>query len=106
MLKGADIHMLDQDGDAPIHKAILYGHVDAVEAFVLSGSEIDITNGSGYTPLHVREYTILCLAFTTNLFLVQLAVYSGLSDIARVLLQSGSNFSNLVSETCLQALLF
>ena len=49
--------MLDQDGDAPIHKTVLYGHVDAVEALLLSGSEIDIAN-AGYTPLHVRKQYI------------------------------------------------
>ena len=34
---------------------MLQQYVDAVEALLLSGSEIDIANASGYTPLHVRK---------------------------------------------------
>ena len=58
--------MLDQDGDAPIHKTV-YGHVDAVEA----GSEIDIANATGlqvyYSAIYIlfphMKWCVACICY-------------------------------------------
>lgn len=44
----------DVDGQAPLHKAVLYGQQDAVQGLVLAGADLNIQDGSNSTAAHVR----------------------------------------------------
>ncbi len=54
---GADPNSLDQDGVAPIHRAVRTRSMPAVVALLKGGAEPMIRNGSGSTPLHLAVQT-------------------------------------------------
>lgn len=42
-----------KEGDAPLHVAAAWGHLDCVALLVESGALVDTTNHQGATPLHL-----------------------------------------------------
>ena len=43
----------DMDGQAPLHKAVLYGQQDSVQGLVLAGADLNIRDGNSNTAVHV-----------------------------------------------------
>ena len=43
----------DMDGQAPLHKAVLYGQQDSVQGLVLAGADLNIRDGNSSTAVHV-----------------------------------------------------
>jgi hypothetical protein len=50
---GADPNALDDDGTAPLHRAVRTRSLPAVRALVASGASPTTSNGRGSTPLHL-----------------------------------------------------
>lgn len=44
--------MCNQIGQTALHVAALWGHVEAIEALLELGAEVDVQNCGGATPLH------------------------------------------------------
>jgi ankyrin repeat protein len=53
--KGADINLVDNNGDTPLHKAVEKGSKDFVELLLKKGAKAGIKNKSGKTPLALAE---------------------------------------------------
>ncbi|KAL0609713.1 B-cell lymphoma 3 protein [Plecturocebus cupreus] len=103
----ADIAMAthaDEDGDTPLHIAVVQGNLPAVHRLVnlfqQGGRELDTYNNLRQTPLHLA-------VITTLPFVVRLLVTAGASPMA--LDRHGQTAAHLACEhrspTCLQALL-
>ena len=43
----------DMDGQAPLHKTVLYGQQDSVQGLVLAGADLNIRDGNSNTAVHV-----------------------------------------------------
>ncbi|KAL2068429.1 hypothetical protein VTL71DRAFT_16527 [Oculimacula yallundae] len=49
---GADLMVLDQDGDTPLHQAAYSGHLDVVSILLNAGANPEARNKVGKSPLH------------------------------------------------------
>ena len=59
-------------GQAPLHLAAMWGHLDAVDLLIKAGADVNIANDYGITPLHY-------------------AAEKNQYDIAKMLLENGAN---------------
>ncbi|XP_035661357.1 ankyrin repeat and death domain-containing protein 1A-like isoform X1 [Branchiostoma floridae] len=77
--RGADVNVGDPDrqGNSALHQAVLKGHADVVQLLLNAGSQINIKNQDGDTPLH-------CAASSNMQGILKLLVnYSGCSINAK-----------------------
>ena len=51
--------LLDTDGHAPLHKAVMYNQLDSVQVLAINGANLNITDQSGNTALHVSAYELV-----------------------------------------------
>jgi ankyrin repeat protein len=51
--KGADVKVVDKDGDTPLHSAASSGHWDVVKYLVEKGADVKAANKDGDIPLHL-----------------------------------------------------
>jgi ankyrin len=59
--QGADIHVgCPGLGRTPLHKAALYGHLDAAVLLLDAGARVDDRNDCGSTALHSARHTDIC----------------------------------------------
>lgn len=49
----SEINARDEEGNTPLHKAIMVGNFDEVRKLVQAGADINVPNDRGNTPLHV-----------------------------------------------------
>jgi ankyrin repeat protein len=68
---GASVHVVDESGETPLHKASVQGHQNVVELLIANGAQIDAKASDGCTPLY-------------------LAACSQHKDIAQLLLNHGA----------------
>lgn len=54
---GADPNALDDEGVAPLHRAVRTRSVGAVEALLTHGAVVDLPNASGSTPMDLAKWT-------------------------------------------------
>jgi ankyrin repeat protein len=47
--------LLDGEGQAPLHKAVMYNQLEAVQVLAMNGINLNIKDAAGNTALHVRE---------------------------------------------------
>ena len=45
--------MFDEEGQSPLHKAVMYNQLEAVQALAMNGVNLNLKDASGNTPLHV-----------------------------------------------------
>lgn len=53
--RGANLNALDDDGYAPLHRAIQEGRDRQVKRLIVAGVDINLADGSGSTPLSLAE---------------------------------------------------
>ena len=56
--KGADVNATDEEGNTPLHEAIMYGYDDLVEILLESNADVNKTNKDGMTPLDYVIYNL------------------------------------------------
>lgn len=52
--------VFDVDGQAPLHKAVMFDQMESVQVLAMNGVDLNIKDTSGNTPLHVRQTHSLC----------------------------------------------
>ena len=55
---GADVNATDEEGNTPLHEAIMYGYDDLVEILLESNAKVNKTNKNGMTPLDYVIYNL------------------------------------------------
>jgi hypothetical protein len=53
---GADVNVVDVEGDTPLHDACRLGHVACVKLLVRAGAKRDVKNKKGETPLQLATF--------------------------------------------------
>jgi len=53
---GADVQVVDVEGDTPLHDACRLGHVASVKLLVDAGAGKDVKNKVGDTPIQLAQY--------------------------------------------------
>ncbi len=88
---GADINIIDSDGDTPLIYAVQRESVDIVRLLIDAGADINATNRNGDTPLiyaiQFIKYTIQC----KNNEVIRLLINAGAEVNERVLLNVAEN---------------
>jgi ankyrin repeat protein len=54
---GASVHVVDDSGETPLHKASSKGHRDVVELLIVNGAQIDPKTKDGCTPLYLAAFS-------------------------------------------------
>ena len=52
---GADINMIDSDGDTPLYRAASQGSLEIVKALLNAGADVDVKNGMGLKAASVAK---------------------------------------------------
>jgi len=52
---GADINMIDSDGDTPLHRAASQGSLEIVKALLNAGADVDVKNDMGLKAASVAK---------------------------------------------------
>ncbi|MDG2404000.1 MAG: ankyrin repeat domain-containing protein, partial [Paracoccaceae bacterium] len=53
---GADVMARDEDGDTPLHIAVIEGNQEYMEVLLASGADVMAQNENGNTPLHLAAW--------------------------------------------------
>lgn len=108
--QGADVHARDNHGWSPLHRAVLWDHIQVVQFLINKGADVNAADLDGFTPLHLAakwdhfesaEYLIKAGAnvnATTNRFEpgftvrtpLELAFLNRRTKVARVLRKHGA----------------
>ena len=69
---GADVDKADKDGETPLFRATISGHLGCARLLIEKGADVDKAHNNGMNPLHV-------------------ASHNGHRECARLLIESGAN---------------
>ena len=58
IINGVDINAKDNEGDAPLHKAVARGKEEIVKYLITNGASLNIKDNSGRTPLHWAAFAM------------------------------------------------
>jgi ankyrin repeat protein len=53
---GANVKVIDEDDNSPLHIACSYGHTKVVKLLLKNGADVNIVDKYGDTPLHLACY--------------------------------------------------
>ena len=82
---GAALDSTDQDGNTPLHLAVILGYPDFVPKFIRAGADVNIRNNKGESAL-------------------VLTAQNGYEDIVGGLVDAGAKIDPIIDETCFDLL--
>lgn len=59
------MEIFDEEGQTPLHKAVMYNQLESVQALAMQGINLNMKDTSGNTPLHVSD-TQLASSFASS----------------------------------------
>ena len=97
--QGCELDVVDGDGHCPLHKAVMYGQLEAVQVLAMNGADLNIKDALGNTAIHVScgggEGLWVGLrggdGFKKFPLALQMAAYGGSNAILTTLLSQSAN---------------
>ncbi len=85
--------LFDGEGQAPLHKAVMYNQLESVQVLAMNGADLDIKDPLGNTPLHVSDValSVSWQMIDRVLVILQMAAYGASNAILVTLLDQSAN---------------